>query len=365
MLEDSRPLQFFTEYLDLIRFPSKGHEEKLTDYLWVRYAGQRIDLIVCFSFPALQFWLDYGMSLFPKSPVLFMGVEERRLQQVHLNSNFAGLTFTFNDALLLDTILRLHPQTRHIFLVGGTTEFERFWVAQRLCNLKARHSELSFEDLSLYPETRLTQKLAHLPQGSIVLFQDLYRTGSGRCLQGEDSVRLVCQAANAPVYGFFANFIGKGLTGGLLVDVNTGIRAAGMSRRLLSGENPASVGIANSENTQFLFDGRQLKRWGIRERQLPPGSVTVFKQPSFWSLYKWRIIFVVALFLVQTALLLGLLAQRTRRKRADAAVQQLNGQLIHAQEAERARIARELHDDIGQQIAMIGMGVNTLVVHQA
>jgi len=359
MLADSRPLQFFTEYLDLIRFPSKFHQEKLADYLHVRYEGQKMDLVVCLSFPALQFWLDYGPRLFPQTPVLFMGVEKRRLQQMQLPPSVAGLTFTFNGTLLLDTILHLHAQTRSVFLVGGTTEFERFWMAQRICDLKARHSELSFEDLSNFPETSLTEKLQHLPPGSVVLFQDLYRTASGRNLQGDDSIRLVCQA-NAPVYGFFANFVGKGLTGGLVVDVNTGVRAAAMGWQLLSGASSASVGIANSTTNQFLFDWRQLKRWGIRESQLPPGSRALFKQPSFWSLYKWQIILMIAFCLTETVLILGLLAQRARGRRADLAVRQLNGQLINAQEEERARIARELHDDVGQQIAAVGLGLNML-----
>ncbi len=360
MLKNSQPVQFFTEYLDLIRFPHRLHQEKLVEYLRGRYADQKIDLIVCFSFPALQFWNRYGTRLFPHTPVLFMGVEKYRLQGEPLQPSVAGLMFTFNDTLLLDTILRLHPQTRHVFLAGGTTEFERYWLTQRLCRLKGLHPELSYEDLSNLPEPSLLSKLRHLPSGSVVLFQDLYRTASGRYLQGDEGVQLICQAANAPVYGFFVNYIGKGLTGGLTINADTGGQAAALGWRLLSGESPASIGILNDANNRFLFDWRQLKRWGIVEKQLPPGSGVLFRQPSFWSLYKWRILFVAALCFTETVLLLSLLAQRKRRRKADAAVQRLSGQLIGAQEQERARIARELHDDIGQQIAALGIGLHLL-----
>jgi two-component system sensor histidine kinase UhpB len=64
-------------------------------------------------------------------------------------------------------------------------------------------------------------------------------------------------------------------------------------------------------------------------------------------------------------LLLGPWAQRERCRKADAAVRQLNGQLINAQEQERARIARELHDDIGQQIAACGIGLHMLEAKMA
>jgi PAS domain S-box-containing protein len=43
----------------------------------------------------------------------------------------------------------------------------------------------------------------------------------------------------------------------------------------------------------------------------------------------------------------------TERKLAEEALSALSGRLIEAQERERARIARDLHDDIGQQLALL------------
>ena len=79
------------------------------------------------------------------------------------------------------------------------------------------------------------------------------------------------------------------------------------------------------------------------------------------------IIGAVALLLAQTALIGGLLVQRSRRQRAEERlvasqaklrasydqISDLGGRLLQAQEDERARVARELHDDLGQQIALV------------
>jgi signal transduction histidine kinase len=43
----------------------------------------------------------------------------------------------------------------------------------------------------------------------------------------------------------------------------------------------------------------------------------------------------------------------TERKRAEAALHDLSGRLINAQEQERARVARELHDGLSQNLALL------------
>jgi PAS domain S-box-containing protein len=52
----------------------------------------------------------------------------------------------------------------------------------------------------------------------------------------------------------------------------------------------------------------------------------------------------------------------TERNRAAIALAGVSGRLIHAQEQERARIARELHDDIGQRLSMLAVQLTALPV---
>jgi PAS domain S-box-containing protein len=50
----------------------------------------------------------------------------------------------------------------------------------------------------------------------------------------------------------------------------------------------------------------------------------------------------------------------TERKKAREALQTLTGRLIGAQEEERARISRDLHDDFSQRLALLGIGLGQL-----
>jgi PAS domain S-box-containing protein len=58
--------------------------------------------------------------------------------------------------------------------------------------------------------------------------------------------------------------------------------------------------------------------------------------------------------------IIGMAADITQRKRGEEALSSISRRLIQAQEAERARIARDLHDDIGQRLALLSMTVEQL-----
>jgi signal transduction histidine kinase len=69
-----------------------------------------------------------------------------------------------------------------------------------------------------------------------------------------------------------------------------------------------------------------------------------------------------------TAAAVGLLARNLKRsvfeaREAEQNIKALSGRLINAQEQERARLARELHDDLSQQIAALSIGVGNLKRH--
>jgi signal transduction histidine kinase len=62
---------------------------------------------------------------------------------------------------------------------------------------------------------------------------------------------------------------------------------------------------------------------------------------------------------VSFALARPLVAERMRR-RSDETMRELGGRLIAAQEEERRRIARELHDDVSQRMALLSVELEHL-----
>jgi signal transduction histidine kinase len=97
------------------------------------------------------------------------------------------------------------------------------------------------------------------------------------------------------------------------------------------------------------------------------------QEPSIWQLHK-RLVLGILSFALESALIAVLLIQRARRRRAEMllsdrntrlqesehSLRQLTAQLIGAQEEERKRIARRLHDDLNQQLADLGISLSKI-----
>ena len=136
----------------------------------------------------------------------------------------------------------------------------------------------------------------------------------------------------------------------------TGADLAQRARQILSGVQAADLVPTRSPNT-LAFDWRELKRFGIDEARLPAGATVVNRELSLWDAYKRTILMVAAVLVGQFLLIGGLLVQGRRRRRAELAIRDLSGRLLSAQEEERRRIARELHDNVSQQMALLAIGI--------
>jgi signal transduction histidine kinase len=146
-----------------------------------------------------------------------------------------------------------------------------------------------------------------------------------------------------------------------------------MALEVLHGARAQDIPIENARLVP-TFDWRQLRRWGIDESRIPSGANIQFRVPTMWESYREYIVGATVVIAAQLLLIAGLLTQRASRRRAEQTIlkreaalrrsyeriRELSGRLIDAQEAARAEIARELHDDVCQQLVGVAMAVSGL-----
>ncbi|HEY1338256.1 MAG TPA: ATP-binding protein, partial [Bryobacteraceae bacterium] len=149
--------------------------------------------------------------------------------------------------------------------------------------------------------------------------------------------------ANAPIYGLSEANLGIGIVGGYLwtIDGNAS-KLAELALRVANGQHPRDIPVVNAPDIP-IFDWRQLRRWGIEEDRLPPGSIVQFRELTMWQQYRLRIITIIGVIALQTLLIGGLLFQRRRALRVQKELETYKEHLEHLVQ-ERTAEAVEARD---------------------
>lgn len=345
-------VDFYSESLNLSQFNDPGYDEVVRDHFRRKYAGRQVDLIVAVMGPSLDFLLRHGETLFPGRPIVFCGVDTSDAMDKALRPNITGVVVKRSYGPTLDIALRLRPETRHVFVVGGTSRFDQRLQAIVRRELKSFESRAAVTYLTGLPMGGLLERLSTLPANSAVFYVSLFADGAGRAFVPHEALSRIAAAASAPVYVAVDQYVGQGAVGGHVYSIDThGRQAAEIGVRILRGEPASGIPVVESGAYQHLFDWRQLRRWGLDERRLPADSVIAFRTPTVWDLYKWYIVGGVTVLLLQSGLIVGLLMSRAQRRRADSAARESEQRRRQAEEA-----ARRQRDELAHALRVTTLG---------
>jgi len=364
------PVEFYTEYLDLMRFPEDRHRRSTLEHLRIKYADRRPDLIVVVSSLAFDFVRAHRDMLFPGIPIVFASVNRTKIDRGSLDSNMTGIAVKRDIASTLEVALRLQPDTARVLVPVGVTPIEQAWTADARKSLQPYEDRVDIMYVS-GPMNEILYRVKNLPPHSIVLFARLlFYDATGRYFVPDDALALICEASRVPVYGTDEPYLGLGIVGGALYSLEpTGVAAGLAAQRILAGERPASIPVQTLDPNQNRFDARQLRRWNISESRLPPHSVVQYADRSIWDLYHGYIVAFTAVLLLQFAFIFALARQARKLKQSESLLKDLSGHLMRTQEDERTGVARELHDDLGQRLALVKLELEMLSqklpVHEA
>ena len=319
-------VEFYTEYLDLVRFPGAAHAANLVKLLELKFGEQKPDLIVPVSYSALQFLLGEGKELFPGTPVVALfnvtrlGELKQSIATGTVGRRITGVASTDEPVRTVDLALRLQPDTDQVAVVVGCSPVDGYWAEQLRQDFAPYGQRVRFTYLTGLTMDETLKRVAELPPHTVILSTYFFEDANGQFFLQQEALDLIAQKANVPVYAIYSNYLGHGVVGGRMTDPeNLGRRIAKEAARVLSGENAAGIPLELDNSAQDTVDWRQLQRWHISEKQLPPGTVELFREPSAWERYRSVIVAVIALCILQTVLVLALWFSIERRKRAEKA----------------------------------------------
>ncbi|MGZ8424731.1 MAG: ABC transporter substrate binding protein [Candidatus Binatia bacterium] len=316
-------LEFYSEYLDIVRFPSKSFHWLFRDYLRNKYVDDVPDVIVLVFVGNLVVARQLLNDIFPATPVVAVGLTEEDLSKSKVSQDLTGIVQRSDPGGTIELILRLQPEIKRILLIGGVAEVDRQVMARATLAARSFAGRVEFEVWDKRSMVDILQAVTVLSPRTAILFTRMFRDGAGRAVNSSQAVQAVAKVSNVPVYLMTDPGLGTGAVGGSVANIPAlGKRAGQLTERILSGAMPNSLPLEILTNGVPIFDWRALQRWGISESRLPPDSIIRFRPPSMWEQYRWYIIGALVLFLLQAVLIAGLVFSRIRRRRVEAALQE-------------------------------------------
>ena len=367
------PIDFIEVSLQSVRDSRSESDAAILDTLRGTLGGRPLDLVVPIGGPAAAWAQKRRAELFPQTPILFAAVDSRFVQSGALSQNETAVMVKNDPPRMIESILRLRPETRTVLVVIGASKLEQFWldvVKRAFQPFEHRVTFIWTNELSL---AEILKRAGSLPPHSAIFYGILSMDATGAPQMEEAVLDALHAAANAPMFGLHSHQLGHGIVGGPLLSLDDLSRdTTAVALRLLGGEPPARIQPRTLVAGTPTFDWRELRRWGIPERRLQAGSVITFREPSAWR-RQGAIAVIGVVAVAQTAVVIALaVTLRRRRARpaprsdawdvsgAEAALARLTHRLMQAHEKERASIAQAIDDDVCQQLTGLSLRLHVL-----
>ena len=287
----------------------------------------------------------------------------------------------FDPVATLDVARQLLPATKHVSVVAGNGMFDQLFIKSVKIKLQ-RYQGVDITYLTDLDLASLLKRVGSLSSDTVILYLTVTKDRNERHMFVAYTLPLVSAAANVPVFGLMDQMVGRdvsagrGIVGGRVTDlIESAPLTAEMASRILRGAKPSSIPQTTVAD-RYVFDWKLLQKWGLDASRLPPRSTIINRDPNVWQRYKKLILAVLVLIVLQTAVVVYLLIEHRKRllvqralehdiaerKKAEVALTDLSVRLINAQEEERRRLARELHDDINQRLAMLTIDLEKMAM---
>lgn len=311
------------EYIDGESAANPDLAAAAVSFLQQKYVWSDIGLIVGVMPAGSDFLLAHGSELAAGIPQLFVLPTQEQMPQVLQRIPGANIQSGGNAiAGTLQNMQQLLPQTKHLYVVAGAGADDLAYLAQTGQLLATEKSFADVTYLSGLDANELLNKLMEAPPDSAMLMLTYTMNHNGQPVTTQQILRMLAPQVPMPIFGFYDTILGSGILGGNLTSSEAyGRSAADAANRLLAGKER---GFGLVVPNRFLYDWRELQRWGIAAELLPEGSEVKYVQYSAWELYKWYIMLGLFLVILQAVTILRLMMTKARLSKLEKSLRSTN-----------------------------------------
>jgi signal transduction histidine kinase len=343
---DAGALNLATEYRDIHRFPGEPAERLFREKLRELYSGKTFEAIFVLGGEVLPLAISLRDELWSDVPIVVGGVSEATLSSIELPSDVRAVVSTFDVAGTIAIARLLQPGASEIVVMSGSAPFDRSWEETARTALGGTTdipvtyvSDLSIDGFSSHA--------ANLDPDTILLILTIFQDAGGQAFTPADAAKQITATSAAPAYSVYETFLGDGVVGGQIQTFETiGRRMAeiAISAKSWRPDDSTKLTVAS----ELIVDAAQAARYGLSLSALPVHATILNPPFSIWDTYRWQIIGLASIIVIQMATIITLLVQRRLLSRA--------AREISARKADLARASRRGH--LGELTSAIAHELN-------
>lgn len=300
-------VNIYHEFLDAKRYPDLYHQEEFLTHIQEKYINTDFAVLMVTDDPGTKLVLSHQSTHFSGLPIVFMGVNH--VQEELLNN--PSITGVFENHDDDETIIEAgqHNRADTVIVISDSTSTGQGTLQSIQADLSENSNSPNlividdlvvsdiFEALNAYPD--------HWP---IFLAGQLREDNADSSLVSFEQEASILQAhVPNPVYVNSMARMGYGAAGGRVLDGQYHAQqAVQLAQKILDGAPVAEVAPVLEAKNQWIFDAQALEQAEIDTSSLPPDTVLINVQPSFYSQYRylvWGSLFVFSVGVITITIL--------------------------------------------------------------
>lgn len=260
------------EYLDTKINISQAYLKSLNTFLINKYKDKRFDLVIACDDAAYQFLQQQSSRLFPNTPTVFCGVNyiDESLVDRRLTT---GIVESYDIAGTIKSALDINPRIKTVYFINDKTVTGKAIEKTFQKYIEQYNGPLIFHIINDKTINELQSFLRTVDNNSMAFFGVYFRDRNHKYYDYDESIKLLSESTNIPIYGMWSFLLGNGIVGGNLTSgYRQGTQAAQYAIQILNGHPPSELPIIKEKISNFQFDYKQLKKYNITNTLLPENS---------------------------------------------------------------------------------------------
>lgn len=309
------------EFMDSKRLYTKENMDNFHRTLRYKLSKfEKYDAVLVADDNALEYVLTHQEDEFNEIPIVFFGINDfKKAIETSKNPFITGIIEEPSLAETIEVANKINKKAKRVLAITDNTNSGQATL-KTFYHIKNKFPKLEFGtlDLSKMNYEEFGKKLRKTDEEDILILLSVYRDKDNFNTTLTEGIEFISRNCDQPIFHPYENGLGKGVVGGKVISMfEQGSKAASILKEVFKGRDISTIKLVSKSPNKYKFDKLALDRFKINENLLPEGSIIINKEVSFFEQYFWYIVATCIVLIMQTALILFLQINITRRKKSE------------------------------------------------